>query len=81
MQEKLPSVELDARGMTCPMPLLKLKQQLNQMQGGQVIAVVTTDPGSVKDFGAFTDMVGHIIHEQSEQNGEYLFIIEKQAEL
>ncbi len=70
-------IELDARGLQCPMPLLKLKQQLNRMQAGQTIAVVTTDVGSVRDFAAFTTQVGHILHRQSEQNGEYHFLIEK----
>ncbi len=80
MGEQVPGVELDARGLNCPLPLLKLKQQLNQMQAGQLISVQTTDPGSLRDFAAFADMAGHIIHEQSEQNGVYLFIIEKRAE-
>jgi len=77
MSAKLPDLELDACGLNCPMPLLKLKQQLNRMSVGQVIAVSTSDPGSLRDFEAFTKMVGHIIHEQSEQDGIYLFTIEK----
>ncbi|MEE2732776.1 MAG: sulfurtransferase TusA family protein [Pseudomonadota bacterium] len=80
MSEQPPRVELDARGLNCPMPLLKLKQQLNRMSGGQQICVLTTDPGSVGDFTAFVGLAGHKIHEQSEQNGEYLFIIEKRAD-
>ena len=77
---EIPSrIELDARGLSCPMPLLKLKQQLNCMQIGQWIEVKTTDPGSLRDFAAFTAMVGHIIHGQSEQDNEYLFIIEKRV--
>lgn len=80
MSDGVPTVELDARGLNCPMPLLKLKQQLNQMEAGQLISVQTTDVGSVRDFSAFAEMAGHTIREQSEQNGVYLFIIEKRAE-
>ena len=71
------AVELDARGLLCPMPLLKLKQKLNQMQSGQFIEVTTTDIGSVRDFSAFLAQVGHILHQQTEQGGEYHFLIEK----
>lgn len=79
MSEILARVELDARGLNCPMPLLKLKQQLNRMQVGQWIEVTTTDPGSVRDFDAFAALAGHIIHQQNEQEGEFLFIIEKRV--
>lgn len=77
MSESVSRVELDARGLSCPMPLLKLKQQLNRMQIGQWIEVKTSDPGSVRDFQAFVGMAGHIIHQQEEQDNEFLFIIEK----
>lgn len=79
MSLTLPDIELDARGLDCPLPLLKLKQQLNRLDIGQIIAVQTSDPGSLRDFEAFTGMVGHIIHEQTEQDGNFLFIIEKRA--
>lgn len=79
MSVMLPDIELDARGLNCPMPLLKLKQQLNRMSAGQVIAVSTTDPGSLRDFEAFSRMAGHLIHEQTERDGYYLFIIEKRT--
>ena len=80
MSDGVPSVELDARGLNCPMPLLKLKQQLNQMAAWELISVQTTDPGSLRDFSAFAELAGHRIRAQSEQNGVYLFIIEKRAE-
>ncbi|WP_461429717.1 sulfurtransferase TusA family protein [Ketobacter sp.] len=56
-----------------------MKQRLNQMEVGDRIHVKTTDPGSVRDFAAFAQQVGHIIHEQDHRNGEYLFLIEKLA--
>lgn len=56
---------LDAKAYVCPMPLLKLKQQLNRMVAGQRISVETTDAGSVIDFAAFCKQAGHLLLEQS----------------
>lgn len=70
--------ELDARGLACPMPLLKLKQCLNKMDSGQVIRVLTTDPGSVRDFAAFLRQVSSELLEQAENDsGEFCFYIRK----
>ena len=69
--------QLDARGLQCPLPLLKLKQQLNRMQPGQQVRVLTTDPGSVRDFSAFTSQAGHRLLQSDEQAGEFRFLIEK----
>lgn len=68
---------LDVRGMNCPLPLLKLKQRLNQMDVGERIQVKTTDPGSVRDFAAFLQQTGHCLHQQDHLDGEFLFLIEK----
>lgn len=51
--------ELDARGLNCPLPILRCKKALAELQGGQVLKVVATDPGSVKDFQAFARQTGH----------------------
>lgn len=72
------NVELDARGLACPMPLLKLKQHLNRMQAGETIHVITTDAGSVRDFDVFVRQAGHTLHEACEQGAEFHFVIEKQ---
>lgn len=69
--------ELDARGLTCPMPLLKLKQRLNQMEAGEVIEVRTTDPGSVRDFAAFLNQVDSELLEQQQLPDEFIFIVRK----
>ena len=50
---------LDARGLTCPMPLLKAKLALNDMEGGQVLLVSATDAGSQRDFERFAELSGH----------------------
>jgi tRNA 2-thiouridine synthesizing protein A len=51
--------EVDARGLNCPMPILRLKKALAELQGGQIVHVLATDPSSVKDFEAFTRQTGH----------------------
>ncbi|MAR92960.1 MAG: hypothetical protein CML06_19095 [Pseudomonadales bacterium] len=70
---------LDARGLSCPLPLLKLKQRLRDMACGERIEVTTTDPGSVRDLQAFAQLTGHLIHRQTEQAGEFVFILEKRS--
>ena len=72
-------VELDAVGLNCPMPLLKLKQQLNKMQVSQVIRVRTSDVGSVRDFTAFVNQVGHEMLLQEESGGAFVFVIRKEC--
>lgn len=69
--------QLDARGLQCPLPLLKLKQQLNKMQKGESVRVIATDAGSVRDFNAFVRQAGHNLLEQIETADEFHFLIEK----
>ncbi|MDP2228035.1 MAG: sulfurtransferase TusA family protein [Moraxellaceae bacterium] len=70
--------QLDARGLRCPMPLLKLKQALHGMLAGEVIEVRTTDAGSVRDFQAFLRQGGHALEEMREGETEFFFRIRKQ---
>jgi tRNA 2-thiouridine synthesizing protein A len=69
--------ELDARGMNCPLPILKTKKSLSDMASGQVLKVVSTDCGSVKDMQAFANQTGNPLLSQSEGNGEYIFFMQK----
>ncbi len=61
--------ELDARGLACPLPILRAKKALAEMTSGQILRIVTTDPGSVKDFAAFAKQTGNELL-ASQQNGE-----------
>ncbi|HCY12668.1 MAG: SirA family protein [Acidiferrobacteraceae bacterium] len=72
-------LELDARGLNCPLPILRAKKTLNSMTGGQVLKIVATDPGSVKDFEAFANQTGNELVESSEQSGEFHFLLKKLA--
>ncbi len=69
--------ELDARGLNCPLPILKTKKSLADMASGQVLKVVSTDCGSVKDMQAFATQTGNTLLSQSEENGEYIFFMKK----
>lgn len=69
--------ELDARGLNCPLPILRCKKALNDMASGTVLKVVSTDPGSVKDFAAFAKQTGNELLASSEAGGEYTFFIKK----
>jgi len=69
--------ELDARGLNCPLPILKTKKSLADMTTGQVLKVISTDAGSVKDMQAFANQTGNVLVSQSEVNGEYVFMMQK----
>ncbi|HEY6095252.1 MAG TPA: sulfurtransferase TusA family protein [Gallionellaceae bacterium] len=69
--------ELDARGLNCPLPILKTKKSLADMSTGQVLKVISTDAGSVKDMQAFANQTGNVLVSQSEVNGEYVFFMQK----
>ncbi len=70
-------LELDARGLNCPLPILRAKKSIQTLNAGQVLRIVATDPGSVKDFEAFCKQTGNELLETSQQSGEYLFDIRK----
>jgi len=69
--------ELDARGLNCPLPILRAKKALNELQSGQVLKIVATDPGSVKDFQAFSKQTGNDLLSQHEENKEFTFFLKR----
>jgi tRNA 2-thiouridine synthesizing protein A len=69
--------ELDARGLNCPLPILKAKKALNDMQSGQVLKIVATDPGSVKDFQAFAKQTGNDLLSQAAAEKEFTFFLKR----
>jgi len=68
---------VDAKGLSCPMPIVKTAQHVKTVPAGSLIEVLATDPGSVKDFGAWTRSTGNAIVEQSEDGGIYRFVIKR----
>ena len=69
--------ELDASGLNCPLPILRAKKTLTGMDSGQVLRIIATDPGSVKDFEAFSKQTGNELLESAQEDGKFLFLLRK----
>ncbi|GAB1392411.1 sulfurtransferase TusA family protein [Rhodocyclaceae bacterium] len=69
--------ELDARGLNCPLPILRAKKALGELTSGQVLRIIATDPGSVKDFAAFAKQTGNELLSSAENNKEFEFYIKR----
>jgi len=69
--------ELDARGLDCPLPILRTKKTLNDMESGQTLRILATDPGSVRDFQAFSRQTGNELLEHFAADGEFRFLLRK----
>ena len=70
-------IDLDVRGLNCPLPILRTKKSLAAMESGQVLRVVATDHGSVKDMQAFANQTGNALLSSTEENREYVFLLKK----
>ena len=69
--------EVDARGLNCPLPILRTKKALNDMASGQVLRILATDPSSVRDFEAFARQTGNALLEHGEDNGAFWFVLKR----
>ena len=69
--------EIDTRGLNCPLPILKAKKALADMQTGQLLKVVSTDPGSRRDFQAFAKQTGNDLVEQSEAGQDFVHVLRR----
>jgi len=69
--------ELDCRGLNCPLPILRAKKSLAEIEAGRVLKIIATDPGSLKDFQAFARQTGNDLLETVEASGEYTFYIRR----
>ena len=69
--------ELDTRGLLCPLPILKAKKALATLQTGEVLKVVSTDPGSVRDFQAFARQTGNELVEQTNVGNEFVHLLRR----
>ena len=70
-------VTLDAKGLNCPLPILKAKKALKDVDVGGTLEILSTDPGSVADFESFCKTTGNELVESGEEGGAYRFIIKK----
>jgi tRNA 2-thiouridine synthesizing protein A len=74
-----PTATLDAKGLSCPMPVVKARLEIEKLGAGDVLQVIATDPGSVSDFDNWTKMSGHELLESSQDDGIYTYLIRKGA--
>jgi tRNA 2-thiouridine synthesizing protein A len=68
---------LDTSGLSCPMPIFKTKKAIDGMQVGQVLKMISTDPGSVPDIEAWTAKTGHELLNQEQDGDSYIFYLKK----
>lgn len=69
--------EVDARGLNCPLPILRTKKTLNGMNSGQLVRILATDPASVRDFQAFAKQTGNELVEHGEADGAFWFLMRR----
>jgi|TARA_B100001059_G_C17495751_1_gene408595 tRNA 2-thiouridine synthesizing protein A len=69
--------ELDTSGLNCPLPIIKAKKEINAMETGQVLHVISTDPGAVMDFESFATQTGNEILSSDEKDNKFFFMIKK----
>ena len=69
--------QIDTRGLNCPLPILRAKKALTDMQSGQLLKVVATDPGSLRDFQAFARQTGNELVEQQQQGEDIIHVLRR----
>jgi tRNA 2-thiouridine synthesizing protein A len=69
--------ELDTRGLNCPLPILKAKKALSDMESGQILRVMATDAGSVRDFQAFARQTGNELVEQQTTGTDFIHVMRR----
>ena len=70
-------IELDTRGLNCPLPILKAKKALTDMLTGQLLRVVSTDPGSTRDFQAFARQTGNELLDQQVEGADFIHVLKR----
>lgn len=73
-----PATTLDTSGLNCPLPILKTRKAIAALQSGELLKVIATDPGSVKDISSFCGQTGHELVDSNEREGQFHFLIKKQ---
>ncbi len=72
--------EIDARNLNCPLPILRCKKGLSEIESSRTLKVMATDPGSVKDFQAFCKQTGHELLQLDEEDNLFTFYIKKRSD-
>lgn len=69
--------EIDTSGLNCPLPILKAKKALNELQSGQTLKVIATDPGSWRDFEAFAKQTGNTLVSQEKTAANFVYVLQR----
>ena len=69
--------ELDTSGLNCPLPIIKAKKEINGMDAGQTLKIISTDPGAVKDFESFANQTGNELLKTEEKDNKFYFLMKK----
>ncbi len=69
--------ELDTSGLNCPLPIIKAKKEINTMDAGQTLKIISTDPGAVKDFESFANQTGNELLSTEEKDSKFYFLLKK----
>jgi len=69
--------ELDTSGLNCPLPIIKAKKEINTMETGEILHIISTDPGAVKDFESFANQTGNELLNTEEKNNKFYFLLKK----
>tara|TARA_B100000214_G_scaffold353865_1_gene310244 strand:- start:116 stop:346 length:231 start_codon:yes stop_codon:yes gene_type:complete len=69
--------ELDTSGLNCPLPIIKAKKEINGMDAGQILHIISTDPGAVKDFESFAKQTGNELLNSEEKDNKFYFLLKK----
>ncbi len=77
MSEIASNMELDCKGMNCPLPILKTKKAVDSLQSGEILKMMATDPGSVNDMASWSKRTGNDVVEHTEEGGVHTFYIKK----
>ena len=72
-----PTQEIDTRGLNCPLPVLKAKKALSELKSGDTLKIVSTDPGSMRDFQAFARQTGNDLVEQTTVGGDFIHVLRR----
>ena len=69
--------ELDCQGLSCPLPILRTRQAIDELSSGEILKIICSDPGSLNDMNSWSNATGHILLSSHEDNGIYIYLIQK----
>ena len=76
-ENEMADIVIDAKGLSCPMPIVKAKRGIDSIQTGQIMELQTTDKGSINDFQAWVNQTNHELVDVKEENGVFTFLVKK----